>query len=228
MAREFHQIAWDAALEDDLRDLLRLAVREDLGMLGDCTTAALVPEGAHGQAAVVARQAGVIAGLPAAEIVLGLLDNRLRWSPCCQDGRAVQPGDRIAHVAGPAGGLLTAERLVLNLLGRLSGIASLTRKYVDAVAGTQARIFDTRKTAPGWRRLEKYAIRVGGGWNHRTGLFDAILIKDNHLAFWTEASPASGRHPPPATHHRGEGLAEAVQQARKWIREHAPEPARRR
>jgi nicotinate-nucleotide pyrophosphorylase (carboxylating) len=233
MDKEFHQIAWDTAVQDDLRELLRLAVREDLGVLGDCTTAALVPEGAVGQAAVVARQAGVIAGLPAAECVLRQIDARLRWTPHLTDGRAVQPGDRIAHVAGPAGGLLTAERLVLNLLGRLSGIASLTRKYADAVAGTQARIFDTRKTAPGWRRLEKYAVRAGGGWNHRTGLFDAILIKDNHLALWTADRSAATRHPPPATrhppppkHHRGEGLAEAVQQARKWIREHAPEPAR--
>jgi len=238
--KEFNQVTWDSCLQDDLQQLLRLAMREDLNVLGDCTTAALVPDSAVGQAAVVARQAGVIAGLPAAEIVLGLVDKRLRWAPCRQDGLAVQPGDRIAHVVGPARGLLTAERLVLNLLGRLSGIASLTRKYVDAVAGTKARIFDTRKTTPGWRRLEKYAVRVGGGWNHRTGLFDAILIKDNHLALWaadrsaaTEQLPspdsvrgAAGQGPLPGGSSRS--LVEAVRKAREWIRQHVPEPDRGR
>ncbi len=184
--KEFHQIVWDAALDDDLRGLLLLAVREDLGAAGDCTTAALVPNAPIGQAAVVARQAGVIAGLRAAEMVCKQIDARLQWTPHVEDGAAVQPGDRVAILAGPARGLLTAERLLLNFLGRLSGIASLTRQYVDAVAGTKARIFDTRKTTPGWRRLEKYAVRAGGGWNHRTGLFDAILIKDNHLALWGE------------------------------------------
>jgi nicotinate-nucleotide pyrophosphorylase (carboxylating) len=110
---------------------------------------------------------------------------------------------------------LTAERLVLNLLGRLSGIATLTRKYVDAVAGTQSRIYDTRKTTPGWRRLEKYAVRCGGGCNHRTGLFDAVLIKDNHLAVGKEATDSTARYTP----------AEAVARARRFIEEQAPEPA---
>jgi nicotinate-nucleotide pyrophosphorylase (carboxylating) len=246
MRSEFHQIAWDSSLQDDLQELLILALREDLGALGDCTTAALVPETAIGQAAVVARQAGVVAGLPAAEMVCKQIDARLQWTPHVEDGAAVQPGDRVAIVAGPARGILRAERLLLNLLGRLSGIASLTRNYVDAVAGAKARIFDTRKTTPGWRRLEKYAVRAGGGWNHRTGLFDAILIKDNHLALWGEeekgrrgeeetvrshgplfpfsSSPLLPH--PPATRHRGEGLAEAVRQAREWIRKHMPEPDR--
>jgi len=239
MRSEFHQIAWDSSLQDDLRELLRLALREDLGVLGDCTTAALVPETAVGQAAVVARQTGVVAGLPAAEMVCKQIDARLQWTPHVEDGAAVQPGDRVAILAGPARGLLTAERLLLNLLGRLSGIASLTRKYVDAVAGAKARIFDTRKTTPGWRRLEKYAVRAGGGWNHRTGLFDAILIKDNHLALWGEEEKGRRGEEETVRSHApflpvspspllpfspSRGLAEAVRQAREWIRKHMSEP----
>ena len=198
-----------------------------------------------GQAAVVARQAGIIAGLPAAKRVLRQIDTCLLWTPCREDGHAVEPGDRVALLAGPARGILLAERLLLNLLGRLSGIASLTRKYVDAVAGTKARIFDTRKTTPGWRRLEKYAVRAGGGWNHRTGLFDAILIKDNHLALWTGGGgrgAGGGRqevgaerpsspvpHPPsPAPRPPSPGLAEAVRQAREWVRQELHEPDRGR
>jgi nicotinate-nucleotide pyrophosphorylase (carboxylating) len=104
------------------------------------------------------------------------------WQPAAQDGQPVEPGQTVARLAGAVRDLLTAERLLLNLIGRLSGIATLTSRYVAAVHGTQARIYDTRKTTPGWRRLEKYAVRCGGGCNHRTGLFDAVLIKDNHLA----------------------------------------------
>ena len=111
---------------------------------------------------------------------------------------------------------LAAERVLLNLLGRLSGIATLTRKYVDAVAGTKARIYDTRKTTPGWRRLEKYAVRCGGGWNHRTGLFEAVLIKDNHLAFGSHSSPMTT-----ATDAACYTPAEAVGLARRFVQEHA-------
>jgi nicotinate-nucleotide pyrophosphorylase (carboxylating) len=124
----------------------------------------------------------VIAGLPAAAAAIAQIDARLRWTPIASDGAVIQPGDCVARIEGPARGILSAERLVLNLLGRLSGIATLTRRFVEAVAGTKARIYDTRKTTPGWRRLEKYAVQCGGGVNHRMGLFDRILIKDNHLA----------------------------------------------
>ncbi len=215
MDKGFDQITWDDRLQEDLRELLRLALREDSGEQGDRTTAALVPEDAAGRADVVARQAGVIAGLPGAEIALHMVDDRLQWSPQIEDGQAVRPGDRIARVEGPARSLLQAERTMLNLLGRLSGIATLTRQYVRAVAGTKARIYDTRKTTPGWRRLEKYAVRCGGGCNHRTGLFDAILIKDNHLALGAASDGAAARYTP----------AEAVVRARRFIQQGAADPA---
>ena len=190
MDRDFNQIVWDDGLRSDLRELLALAIREDSGRDGDLTTAALIPESAMGRADVAARQEGVIAGLPAAEMALDTFDTRLQWQPNCEDGRPVAPGERIARIEGPARSMLTAERTVLNLLGRLSGIATLTKRYVEAVAGTQARIYDTRKTTPGWRELEKYAVRVGGGKNHRKGLYDAVLIKDNHLAVLAKAEGA--------------------------------------
>ena len=182
MSKEFRQTVWDDRLERDCTAILRLAMAEDLGASGDCTTLALVGEDVLGRAAVVARQPGVVAGLPGVETTLALLDPRLRWSPQTEDGRRVEKGLCVGTIEGPARGLLAAERILLNLLGRLSGIATLTRQYVDAVAGTKARIYDTRKTTPGWRRLEKYAVRCGGGWNHRGGLDEAVLIKDNHLA----------------------------------------------
>ena len=197
--------------------VMRLAVREDLGQLGDCTTLALVPENAPGHAAIVARKGGVVAGLMAAETVFRELDSRLQWTPVASDGDWVGAGDCLARASGGARSLLTAERLVLNLVGRLSGIATFTRHYVEAVAGTKARVFDTRKTTPGWRTLEKYAVRCGGGWNHRTGLYDAVLIKDNHLALGAEAA-AEPRYSP----------AEAVAEARRWIEERVAEPMRSR
>ena len=208
--REFTQTVWNDQLDRDLRDLLRLAVREDAGDLGDLTTLALVPEDATGGAAVVVRQPGVIAGLPAAEIAVAMIDPRLRWTVEAEDGATVEAGKCVARIDGPARSLLTAERLVLNLLGRMSGIATLTRQYVEAVAGTKARIYDTRKTTPGWRRLEKYAVRCGGGHNHRTGLFDAVLIKDNHLALGADIRSAN---------RAGYTPAEAVARARRFLEE---------
>ena len=216
MSREFEQIIWDDRLRADWEGLLRLAVAEDLGAAGDWTTRALVPEDALGRAAVVAREPGVIAGLPGVEGTLRQIDPRLRWLPAKEDGQSVQAGDRVGWIEGPARGLLAAERLVLNLLGRLSGIATLTRRYVEAVQGTKARIYDTRKTTPGWRRLEKYAVGRGGGRNHRTGLFDAVLIKDNHLALWGQLSgDATLRHT----------ATEAVARARRMLQEHVSERA---
>jgi nicotinate-nucleotide pyrophosphorylase (carboxylating) len=164
------------------RRLVELALAEDLGPVGDRTSRALIPADRGGAAAFVARSAGVVAGLPAAAMVCAAVDPRLTFSPAVEDGSPLERGAVLATVAGPLRGLLAAERTALNFLQRLSGIASLTRKYVDAVAGTRAEVLDTRKTTPGWRLLEKYAVRMGGGRNHRIGLFDGVLIKDNHLA----------------------------------------------
>jgi nicotinate-nucleotide pyrophosphorylase (carboxylating) len=207
VAKEFRQIEWDKSVEEDCRQIVRLAVREDLARLFDWTTLALVPTGVRAQAAIVARSAGVAAGLRAVELAIGEMDAALRLVTEVQDGDNVSPGQTLATLAGSARSLLTAERILLNFVGRLSGIATLTRRYVGAVAGTGARIYDTRKTTPGWRRLEKYAVRCGGGHNHRLGLYDAILIKDNHLA---QAGAAVG----------GERLAprDAVRKAREFAR----------
>jgi nicotinate-nucleotide pyrophosphorylase (carboxylating) len=202
----FPQIDWDERLQEDCRELVRLAVREDLDREHDWTTLALVPDQALARAALVARQPGVIAGLKAAELTLAEFDPRTGWSAEVNDGEIVAPGQRIALISGPARSLLTSERTLLNLLSRLSGIATLTRRYVEAISGTRARIYDTRKTTPGWRRLEKYAVRLGGGMNHRTGLFDAILIKDNHLAFGQGETGDSGFTP-----------AAAVRRARQFL-----------
>ena len=206
MTKDFRQIVWDEAVEDDCRHLVRLAVREDLDRAYDWTTIALVAHEVQGQAAVVARQAGVIAGLNAARIVFDEMAPSVTWQPLVPEGAKVEAGDVIAQVIGPARNLLTCERIVLNFIGRLSGIATLTARFVAAAAGTQARIYDTRKTTPGWRRLEKFAVRCGGGFNHRTGLFDAVLIKDNHLALGAES--AEGHFTP----------AEAVVRARSFVR----------
>lgn len=180
--KEFKQVTWDAETIDDCRHLIRLAVREDLGRGFDLTTVALVPHDSRGRAQIVCREPGVVAGLPAAECVLREMHADVEWLALAEDGAAVAAGMVVATLAGATRDLLTVERPVLNFLGKLSGIATLTRRYVEQVAETNVRIYDTRKTTPGWRRLEKYAVRCGGGTNHRTGLFDAILIKDNHLA----------------------------------------------
>jgi nicotinate-nucleotide pyrophosphorylase (carboxylating) len=207
LEKEFVQVSWNADLERDLRELIRLAMREDVPEGRDWTTLALVTEHVAGRASLAARKAGIIAGLPAVPIVLAEFDGRLDWSALRQDGQAVAPGDEVGRIKGPARSLLAAERLVLNLLGRLSGVASLTSQYVQAIRGTQARIYDTRKTTPGWRRLEKYAVRCGGGRNHRTGLSDAVLIKDNHLAAITP-SPQTGPRLTPG---------QAVTRAREYV-----------
>ena len=180
--KEYKQVAWDDETIDDCQQLIRLAVREDLGRGFDLTTVALVPHDARGRARIVCREPGVVAGLPAAECVLREMHVDIEWAALVADVARVEAGTTVATLSGSTRDLLTVERPVLNFLGKLSGIATLTRRYVDQVAATNVRIYDTRKTTPGWRRLEKYAVRCGGGTNHRTGLFDAILIKDNHLA----------------------------------------------
>jgi nicotinate-nucleotide pyrophosphorylase (carboxylating) len=187
MERDFPQVRWDAAVAEECRRLVRLAIAEDLGDQHDWTTLALVPSGTTGRAAVVSRQPGVACGLRAAEIALHEMDLQAEWLPRATDGEGLSPGQSLGEIAGSARTLLAAERTLLNFIGRLSGIATLTRKFVDAAADSSARIYDTRKTTPGWRRLEKYAVACGGGHNHRLGLCDAILIKDNHLAFGAAA-----------------------------------------
>jgi nicotinate-nucleotide pyrophosphorylase (carboxylating) len=193
VGKDFEQIEWDGSVEDDLRAIVRLAVREDLGRQHDWTTVALVGPDAQGGAAVAARQAGVIAGLRAVPVLIDEMQAEIEFQALVADGDEVADGTEVAKLAGSARDLLTCERPMLNLLGHLSGIATLTREFVRRIEGTGARIYDTRKTTPGWRRLEKYAVRCGGGCNHRLGLFDAILIKDNHLALAAERdlSPAA-------------------------------------
>jgi nicotinate-nucleotide pyrophosphorylase (carboxylating) len=164
------------------RRLIDLALAEDLGTAGDRTSLATIPADKSATAAFVARSPGVVAGLPAAEMVCRAVDPALPFTAVVPDGSPVVRGTRLATVSGPLRSVLAAERTALNFLQRLSGVASLTRRFVDAVAGLRARVLDTRKTTPGWRLLEKYAVRCGGGANHRIGLYDGILIKDNHLA----------------------------------------------
>ena len=237
MSKEFRQSTWNEETEQAWLRILDLAVQEDLGILGDCTSEALVPEQVQGRAAIVVRQAGVLAGEAAIASTLARFGPRgagvspaddggvppalqspnLNWSPQAHDGETLAAGQSIGIVEGPARAMLAVERPLLNMLGRLSGIATLTRRYVDAVSGTRAGIYDTRKTTPGWRLLEKYAVRCGGGRNHRAGLFEAALIKDNHLALGAELQP-QGRG--------GFRPAEAVLKARRFLEERWGEAAR--
>jgi len=165
-----------------LAALLELAIREDLGQAGDVTSLATIPEDATGRAAFVARQPGVLAGVPIIARAIERFDPALRFKPLLTDGAPLARGHWIGTVEGSMRSILAAERTALNFAQHLSGIASRTRQFVDLVAGTRATILDTRKTLPAWRLLDKYAVRAGGGQNHRIGLYDGILIKDNHLA----------------------------------------------
>jgi nicotinate-nucleotide pyrophosphorylase len=167
---------------DAVRSLAAGALAEDLAGGVDVTTAATVPRDERGRADLVARTPGVVAGLPVAAVVFWLASPVVHCAPVAADGDQVRAGEVLLTVSGPVGPILTAERTALNLLCHLSGVATLTRRWVDAVAGTGARIRDTRKTLPGLRALEKYAVRCGGGANHRMSLSDAALIKDNHVA----------------------------------------------
>jgi nicotinate-nucleotide pyrophosphorylase (carboxylating) len=185
------------------RRLVELGLAEDVGTGKDLTSAALVEASAHGEGDLVARAPGVLAGLPAVAIVSSMVDGSISLRSQIRDRQMLEAGTVVASLAGPARSLLACERLVLNFLNHLSGVATLTRRFVDAVAGTRCQVYDTRKTLPGWRLLEKYAVRQGGGHNHRMGLFDAVLIKDNHLAYWRGEHDGQGRT-----------LAEAVRHAR--------------
>src|ERR1700685_1295459 len=163
-------------------EAVQRALDEDLGRAGDITSTATIPETSHAHAILVARQSGVIAGLPLAVAVFQRLSPDINIQAHCRDGGVVAAGVHVLTISGPARAVLTGERTALNFVGRLSGIATLTADYVRHTAGTKMRICCTRKTTPGLRALEKYAVRCGGGFNHRFGLDDAVLIKDNHIA----------------------------------------------
>src|ERR1700676_972224 len=165
-----------------IEPLVRMALLEDLGRAGDLTTDAIVPADHRATTLLVARQAGVVAGLDLARLASQLIDPAIEMRIERNDGAVLAPGDVIAAITGPARGILTAERVALNFLCRLSGIATATASVVAAVRDTKAKIVCTRKTTPGLRAIEKYAVRIGGGSNHRFGLDDAVLIKDNHVA----------------------------------------------
>lgn len=169
--------------DPQLEQVVRTALAEDLGAAGDLTAAAVVPEDAHAQAQIVAREDGVLSGVDAVTTTYALVDPRIEVTWLGQDGRSVSPGSVLATVRGPARGVLTGERVALNLLGRLSGVATATAELVHLVDGTGVGIADTRKTTPGLRALEKRAVLHGGGVNHRFGLHDAIMVKDNHIGF---------------------------------------------
>ncbi len=172
----------------EIQQAVRTALAEDVGT-GDVTTLATVAESASANALVVAREPLVVCGSAFAECAFHELSNQVKVERVAPEKQHVGAGETILRIVGPTRAVLTAERVTLNFLQRLSGVATLTAKYVDAVKGTKAKILDTRKTTPGWRRFEKYAVSCGGGTNHRIGLFDAILIKDNHLAMLRNEPP---------------------------------------
>jgi nicotinate-nucleotide pyrophosphorylase (carboxylating) len=190
---------FDPAERNAAQQLATWALDEDLGSEGDLTSVAITPESLKGQALFIARAAGTISGLPAAHCCYELVDPSLAFLHFVEDGAVVEPGTKLAIVSGRMRSILAGERTALNFIQRLSGVASLTRRFVALVADLPCKVLDTRKTTPGWRLLEKYAVRCGGGHNHRMGLGDGILIKDNHLA-------ALGPQP--------DAVAEAVKRAR--------------
>ena len=169
-------------ISSEIQSTIRRALQEDIGS-GDATSQAVIPPEARMKAQIVAKQAGVIAGLDVAKAVFLMVDQAFQFDTLVAEGQRVEPGTTLAELSGPAQAMLVAERVALNFLGRMSGIATLTRQFVDAVAGTAAVILDTRKTAPGLRQVDKLAVARGGGQNHRMGLYDMILIKDNHIDF---------------------------------------------
>lgn len=169
-------------LSDEILATIRQALNEDIGS-GDVTTESIIPEGAVMRGHIIAKQEGIIAGLDVAEAVYEMVEPSVEFAALVNESTRVDNRQPLALVAGPTRGLLIAERTALNFLGRISGIATLTRQFVDAVSGTKAIILDTRKTAPGLRTLDKLAVKRGGGQNHRIGLYDMILIKDNHIDY---------------------------------------------
>ena len=182
------------------RRLVSLAIQEDLETRGDITTAALETKQQSADAFIIAKQDGVVCGLEIVPLVFHEIDSTITIECDVDDGDRVVPQQTLVRLTGPSNSILIAERISLNFVGRLSGIATLTHLFVNAVTGTKAQILDTRKTIPGWRLLEKYAVRCGGGMNHRTGLYDMFLIKENHII-------AAG------------GMTKAVQKCRRYINE---------
>ena len=201
-SRQRTQIEFNLAGDPVLQQLIRMSLEEDLGVAGDVTSAALMPD-AQMSVVMVAREACVVSGLEIACQVFRSVDPGLRLTPVAQDGDRVEAGEALLQISGSALGILSAERTALNFVQRLSGIATQTRRYVDVVEDLGTQILDTRKTTPGWRLLEKYAVHCGGGVNHRAGLYDQILIKDNHLAHWRRST--------------GKTIAEAVTEARAKV-----------
>jgi len=198
-----HAQTVEALKSEEIRQAVRIALQEDLGP-GDVTTEATIPEEMTATAELRAREPLVLAGLAFAETAFHELSPAVRFTRTVSDGKNVATNKSILQITGPARALLSAERVALNFVQRLSGIATLTAQFVQAVEGTAARILDTRKTTPGWRRFEKYAVSCGGGRNHRMGLYDMVLVKDNHLAALKHESPnaiaaaierARARHP---------------------------------
>jgi nicotinate-nucleotide pyrophosphorylase (carboxylating) len=173
---------------DEIERAVKFALTEDVGT-GDVTTLATVPESARACAVMIAREPLVVAGVDLAEAAFRESSQEVRCERLVKEGHRATEDEPLLRIEGPARAILTAERVALNFVQRLSGIASLTAQFVEAVAGTHAQILDTRKTTPGWRTLEKYAVRCGGGYNHRSGLFDMVLIKDNHLATLASEKP---------------------------------------
>jgi len=173
---------------NEIRRAVLAALAEDIGA-GDVTTLATVPENAKAKAVMRAREPLIVAGLDFAEAAFRELSPAVQIGRLAIDGRRVNADETLLKISGPARAILSAERVALNFVQRLSGVATLTAQFVDAVKGTPAKILDTRKTTPGWRRFEKYAVVCGGGCNHRAGLFDMVLIKDNHLAALKSESP---------------------------------------
>lgn len=180
-------------LDETIQTLVRLALDEDLGERGDITSKATIAVDARIRGKIFAKAPGVIAGLAAAKAVYQCVDPNVVFEPQIEDGSLVVPGTLVCTVSGRGRSILTGERVALNFLQRLSGIATLTAQYVQAVVGTKAVILDTRKTTPSWRLLEKYAVRMGGGQNHRIGLYDMVMIKDNHIEAAGGISAAVGQ-----------------------------------
>jgi nicotinate-nucleotide pyrophosphorylase (carboxylating) len=166
---------------EKVRPIIHMAIAEDLGQ-GDLTTELIFKEDKVAKANIISREEIVVCGMDVVREILRLYNPKLKLRVLIEDGKPAYVGAKIAVIEGPLRSMLSAERVMLNFLQRLSGIATTTRKYVRAIQGTRAKIYDTRKTTPGWRLIEKYAVRCGGGYNHRLGLYDAIMIKDNHLA----------------------------------------------
>lgn len=195
----------------DALKLIELSLTEDTGAADlasgvDCTTDSIVPADSTARAAFVSRQQGVVSGVKVAQLVAEKFAPRVELIQEKKDGDAVEPKQTIATLSGPAHDILTIERTCLNFMCRLSGISSLTRQFADRVSGTGAKVLDTRKTTPGWRRLEKYAVACGGGTNHRMGLYDAVMLKDNHLAFFRSQ-----------VENEADVIPRALEQSRQWI-----------